>query len=266
MSTMASQITSVSTVCLSVYSGITGRCEGNPPVTCGFPSQKASNAENVSIWWRHHVSSVGNLTDELLRVQRHHDGLPTTGSCDRTQLGPRTYVLHFIHCLRESPLGLTTIGTKYNEVPLKHSQFSPNSSQETPHSSPVRASYGMSCVNTNSDLRSAPATKLLYAIPCCIGLCYNGTRLYAQTKHFLLFYCIIIYFYFIMLLICLFSPPDPVHRAVRYIRGLWLWRGRKTWLLATQSPTRRGPCATQQQLHGQWVKWFIGSWEMLVII
>ena len=25
------------------------------PVTSGFPSQKASNAENVSIWWRHHV-------------------------------------------------------------------------------------------------------------------------------------------------------------------------------------------------------------------
>ena len=29
-------------------------CEGNPSVTRGFPSQRASNAENVSIWWRHH--------------------------------------------------------------------------------------------------------------------------------------------------------------------------------------------------------------------
>ena len=27
----------------------------NPPVTGGFASQSASNAENVSIWWRHHV-------------------------------------------------------------------------------------------------------------------------------------------------------------------------------------------------------------------
>ena len=27
---------------------------GNPPVTGGFPSQRASIAENVSIWWRHH--------------------------------------------------------------------------------------------------------------------------------------------------------------------------------------------------------------------
>ena len=33
---------------------VTGLCEGNPPVTGGFPSQRASNTENVSIWWRHH--------------------------------------------------------------------------------------------------------------------------------------------------------------------------------------------------------------------
>ena len=32
----------------------TGLCEGNPPVTGGFPSQRASNAVNVSIWWGHH--------------------------------------------------------------------------------------------------------------------------------------------------------------------------------------------------------------------
>ena len=34
---------------------ITGLCDGNPPVAGGFPSQRASNAENVSIWWCHHV-------------------------------------------------------------------------------------------------------------------------------------------------------------------------------------------------------------------
>ena len=32
---------------------ITGLCEGNSPVTGEFPQQRASNAENVSIWWRH---------------------------------------------------------------------------------------------------------------------------------------------------------------------------------------------------------------------
>ena len=33
---------------------VTGLCEGNSPVTGEFPTQRASNAENVSIWWRHH--------------------------------------------------------------------------------------------------------------------------------------------------------------------------------------------------------------------
>ena len=33
---------------------VIGLCEGNLPVTGEFPTQKASNAENVSIWWRHH--------------------------------------------------------------------------------------------------------------------------------------------------------------------------------------------------------------------
>ena len=33
---------------------VTGLCDGNSPVTGEFPAQSASNAENVSIWWRHH--------------------------------------------------------------------------------------------------------------------------------------------------------------------------------------------------------------------
>ena len=36
---------------------VTGLCVGNSPVTSEFPAQRASNAENVSIWWRHHESS-----------------------------------------------------------------------------------------------------------------------------------------------------------------------------------------------------------------
>ena len=35
---------------------VTGLCEGNPLVTGGFPSQMTSNAEHVSIWWRHHAN------------------------------------------------------------------------------------------------------------------------------------------------------------------------------------------------------------------
>ena len=35
---------------------VTGLYEGNSPVTGEFPSQRAINAENVIIWWRHRVN------------------------------------------------------------------------------------------------------------------------------------------------------------------------------------------------------------------
>ena len=34
---------------------VTGLCVGNSPGTGEFPAQRATNAENVSIWWRHHL-------------------------------------------------------------------------------------------------------------------------------------------------------------------------------------------------------------------
>ena len=37
---------------------VAGLCVGNSPVTGKFPAQRASNAENNSIWWRHHVYQV----------------------------------------------------------------------------------------------------------------------------------------------------------------------------------------------------------------
>ena len=65
MSEMASQITSLTIVYSTVYSRrrskktskfrVTGLCAGNSPVTGEFPAQMASNAGNVSIWWRHRV-------------------------------------------------------------------------------------------------------------------------------------------------------------------------------------------------------------------
>ena len=39
---------------------VTGLCAGNSPVTGEFPAQKASNAENVFIWWRHHGRCLGH--------------------------------------------------------------------------------------------------------------------------------------------------------------------------------------------------------------
>ena len=45
---------------------VTGLCEGNPLVTGGFPSQRASNAENVSIWWRHRVIICGFMVESTI--------------------------------------------------------------------------------------------------------------------------------------------------------------------------------------------------------
>ena len=71
---------------------VTGLCVGNSPGTGEFPAQMASNAENVSIWWRHHAKEQPcNLTwwcscfdsgqwywqQEVclmqILMQRHHD-------------------------------------------------------------------------------------------------------------------------------------------------------------------------------------------------
>ena len=41
---------------------VTGLCAVNSPVTGEFPAQMASNAENVSIWWRHHAGHFISVT------------------------------------------------------------------------------------------------------------------------------------------------------------------------------------------------------------
>ena len=65
---------------------VTGLFAGNSPVTGVFPAQKASNAENNSIWWRHHgrgfiqhTNIFGNFTSGLhckiyTRVYNAHFG------------------------------------------------------------------------------------------------------------------------------------------------------------------------------------------------
>ena len=67
MGAMASEITSLPIVYFTVYSDadqrtiklrVTGLCAGNSTVTGEFPAQKASNAENVYIWWHHHMKRI----------------------------------------------------------------------------------------------------------------------------------------------------------------------------------------------------------------
>ena len=42
---------------------VTGLCEENSPGTGEFPAQRASNGENVSIWWRHHGTVTWYYTE-----------------------------------------------------------------------------------------------------------------------------------------------------------------------------------------------------------
>ena len=84
MSALASQITSLTIVYSTVYSRhrpkktsklrVTDLCAGNSPVTGEFPAQSASNAENLSIWWRHHASQRASnvvVWDAITLMWRH---------------------------------------------------------------------------------------------------------------------------------------------------------------------------------------------------
>ena len=61
MDAMASQITSLTVVYSTILTGVDQRTKKKQssaslafvPVTGKFPSQRACNAENGSIWWRH---------------------------------------------------------------------------------------------------------------------------------------------------------------------------------------------------------------------
>ena len=87
MSGIASQITGVSNVYVTVCSGVDKKkhrssallalCAGNPPVTGEFPAQRASNGENVSIslhWCHNGRDSISNHQPHdcfLNRLFRH---------------------------------------------------------------------------------------------------------------------------------------------------------------------------------------------------
>ena len=45
---------------------VTGLCARNSPGTGEYPAQMVSNAENVSIWWRHHAQCKGKTILRLI--------------------------------------------------------------------------------------------------------------------------------------------------------------------------------------------------------
>ena len=88
MSLKASQLTSLTIVYSTVYSGADQRkhqgsallalCAGNSPGTGEFRSQMASNEENASIWRRHHGDSdvfIRRFLNKILTTDTPQIGL-----------------------------------------------------------------------------------------------------------------------------------------------------------------------------------------------
>ena len=98
---------------------VTGLCEGNSPVTGEFPAQRASNAERVSIWWRHHVLRAD--TSWIITALQLHDFATfcrkdniiimcvTGGYCQRVSKATHKVPQDFVGFRR--PFGMTSSGS-----------------------------------------------------------------------------------------------------------------------------------------------------------
>ena len=71
---------------------VNGLCEGNLPVTGEFPAQRASNAENVFIWWRHHETSSSEPGD--LNTIWRNNALTAVEGLETQTLSLEIYTTH----------------------------------------------------------------------------------------------------------------------------------------------------------------------------
>ena len=114
MGVMASPITSLAIVYSTVNSDVDQRkqisaslaqCAGNSSVTGEFPAQMASNAESVSIWWRHHglrdrywINECENIHIDNCRWDRfclHYRSVNINITCINSVChGSRPYCIH----------------------------------------------------------------------------------------------------------------------------------------------------------------------------
>ena len=115
--TMVSQITSLNRLlkfrCRSkktVKLLVTGLCVGNSPVTGEFSTQMASNAENVSIWWRHHEGSQNPCKIKHIfctlrqRFQYLYRSQHTFNTCGIVDMSSYTCVNLFLKCIAPNVL------------------------------------------------------------------------------------------------------------------------------------------------------------------
>ena len=96
---------------------VTGLCAGNSPGTGEFPTQMASNAENVSIWWRHydiiltHWGRVMHICVSKLTIIGSDNGLVP---------GRRQTIIWTNYGI----LLIGPLGTNFNEILIGYQTFS----------------------------------------------------------------------------------------------------------------------------------------------
>ena len=81
---------------------VTGLCVGNSPVTGEFPAQRATNAENVSISWRHHEASLNTQGSQIkyrMAVTSRNDYITT--SCTWASYRKIQLIQSFVACLQD---------------------------------------------------------------------------------------------------------------------------------------------------------------------
>ena len=96
----------------------TGLCGGNPPVTGGFPSQRASNAENVSIWCRHYDHGI---------LRREHPNLWGI-SLKVFPMKPLPNCICFAHIISSQPIHVSHLPFRSALLVLARSNYYPYTS------------------------------------------------------------------------------------------------------------------------------------------
>ena len=107
---------------------VTGLCVGNSPVTGEFPAQKASNAENVSIWLRHHDKHNKNC-GKALYVQSQTFCQDLARRCMRHSNEKNKIEYHNSrkNTYRNYPIYVTTLSlwiVKYISIATSHNSLS----------------------------------------------------------------------------------------------------------------------------------------------
>ena len=156
---------------METFSALLALCERNSPVTGEFPSQRpVTRSFDVFFDLR---------LDKRLSKPSRRRWFETQSRWLRRHCNDIKPVFNAVYCwpvrvhsLRTTPPPFT-VRCRYDAI-----NFIKKYSQKTPHSSPVRARYGASFVDSASDWYSASVPAMIYAISCYIWPRYNGTRLY----------------------------------------------------------------------------------------